>query len=58
MTTLIQRLGWRSVAALTADGEEYTDYMASLQVCSILNINEERINLINYSYFRTSYKNT
>ena len=32
MTTLIQRLGWRSVAALTADGEEYTDYMASLQV--------------------------
>ena len=32
MTTLIQRLGWRSVAAPTADGEEYTDYMASLQV--------------------------
>ena len=32
MTTLIERLGWRSVAALTADGEKYTDYMASLQV--------------------------
>ena len=32
MTSLIQRLGWSSVAALTADGEKYTDYMASLQV--------------------------
>ena len=35
MTSLIQRLGWSSVAALTADGEKYTDYMASLQVLDV-----------------------
>ena len=31
MTSLIHKLGWRSVAAMTADGERYADYMASLQ---------------------------
>ena len=55
MTSLIQRLGWSSVAALTADGEEYTDYMASLQVWML--VDEKRKDLINF-HFRTSYRNT
>ena len=32
MTSLIHKLGWSSVAAITADGERYADYMSSLQV--------------------------
>ena len=31
MTSLINKLGWSSVAAITADGERYADYMSSLQ---------------------------
>ena len=52
MTTLIQRLGWSSVAALTADGEKYTDYMASLQVS--VRCHQEGTD----SLFRMFYSNT